>query len=124
MDEHAHIALQLTLDATSADDRRRFEALKEIRSMVELFPTELNYRLALTFALGIEGSCKEAITQAQMLEELDTGTHEVEYCLAQVYLNCGDSSSARRHGLEAERLARSAEDHQDSRDLLRRIDAT
>lgn len=90
--------------------------------MVELFPTELNYRIALIYALEIGGSCQEAITQAKMLEELDTGTHEVEYCLAQVYLNCGHPTSARRHGLEALRLARSAEDHQDARDLLRRID--
>jgi hypothetical protein len=121
MDEHDRIALQLVQDASSPDERRRLEALEELRSLVGLFPTELSYRIYLAMALALGRLCEEAITQAQMLEELDTGTHEFEFTLAEVYLICGDLSLARSHALEAQRLARSEEDHQDAREILRRI---
>ena len=123
MDEHTRLAQQLIQHATSPDDGRRRKALKKLRSLVELYPTELNYRIALAMALAIGRSCDEAITQARKLEKLDTGTHHVEHTLAEVYLICGDSSRARRHAMEAERLAGSAEDYRDARELLRRIDA-
>jgi hypothetical protein len=123
VDESALVALQLVKESTSSSADRRSDARAELKALVGLFPTNVNYLGAYALALALGGLCHEARRAALALEGLDRGTrHTVEYTLAQVYFFCGDPITARRHADRSLQLAESPEDHQDAYNLLDQID--
>src|SRR5689334_13230397 len=100
-DQHVSIAQELLHKATSADRAQRREGFGKLRWMISGYPTTIAYRQSLVMALAVTGSHHKAMYEALFLEALDSGTHEVEHTLAQIYLMCGDKSRAREHALKA-----------------------
>jgi len=94
------------------------DALQSLQALVQRFPDNDYYHMALMCALSVNSDNPGAIAQAEWLGERPNPTHERQFIVAQVFLSAGDRQRAEEHFAEACRLARTDQDRQDSLDRL------
>lgn len=97
------------------------EALQSLRALVQRFPDNDNYHMALMCALSVNSDIPGALAQAEWLGQRPNPTHERQFIVAQVFLSAGDRQRAEEHFAEAYRLARTDQDRQDSLDRLEHL---
>src|SRR5262249_21626736 len=90
------------------------DALQSLRALVQRFPDNDYYHMALMCALSVNSDIHGALAQAEWLGERPNPTHERQFIVAQVFLSAGDRQRAEEHFAEAYRLARTDQDRQDS----------
>jgi predicted Zn-dependent protease len=94
------------------------DALQSLRALVQRFPDNDHYHMALMCALSVNSDIPGALAQAEWLGQRPNPTHERQFIVAQVFLSSGDRQRAEEHFAEAYRLARTDQDRQDSLDRL------
>jgi lipopolysaccharide biosynthesis regulator YciM len=85
--------------------------------MVSMFAHSPEYRKIYAFALMIAGRRDEAIREAEILETISGGSHDMHFHLGQIFTSCGESARGLRHL----RLALESAETQEDRDLTEQL---
>jgi len=88
---------ELMMQVQAKDPALTKAALEELRKIVTLYPSNLDYRLTYAFALCIAGRNAEAMQQAELLDKNDIPSHTYHFNLGQVFWLCGDVVRGRQH---------------------------
>jgi tetratricopeptide (TPR) repeat protein len=106
---------QVVADAQGPE---REAALKDLSSIVSMYPENEGYRLNYAFALMACGMKEAAIEQARHLASLDVKSHTFQFNLGQVFWLCGDAIAGRRHLELAYHFASTEEERRDAEERI------
>lgn len=109
---------ELMMQVQSANPELRKAAIEELRKIVTMYPSNLDYRLTYAFALCIVGQKTEAMQQAELLDQNDIPSHVYHFNLGQIFWLCGDPVRGRQH---LDLSLQYASNDQEKQDALERI---
>jgi Flp pilus assembly protein TadD len=110
-------AMQLMEECQKDDPPLVQASLRELQKMVSMFAHSPEYRKIYAFALMIAGRRDEAIREAEILETISGGSHDMHFHLGQIFTSCGESARGLRHL----RLALESAETQEDRDLTEQL---
>jgi tetratricopeptide (TPR) repeat protein len=102
----------------------REAALRDLGTIVAMYPSNPHYRVSYAFALMGFGRKPQALAEALKLDQLPEKSHAFHFNLGQVFWICGDAERGRCHLNLALKYARDDGERADARDRIAKLERT
>lgn len=111
-------AYSLVAHVQSGDDKLKSAALHELQRMVAMARSNIDYRIAYSWALLSAGKRTEALNQALIMEKTPRQTHEFYFNVGQIFWHSGDPGKGKYYLEKSSQYATNDKDKQDTTKVI------